>query len=113
MPDPGNMSTSKSKDSSESFLKLIPQGLEKGKGSELADKAKIWSKANIRRLYVVHRFIVKATNHFDPEKGQYWKPPSLSELSEVPDIEKSLYKTQSQGRRSTASGFSQVDPASV
>ena len=42
MPDPGNISTSKSKDSSESFLKLIPQGLEKGKGSELADKAKIW-----------------------------------------------------------------------
>jgi len=41
VPDPGNMSTSKSKDSSESFLKLIPQGLEKGKGSELADKAKI------------------------------------------------------------------------
>ena len=55
--------------------------IEKGKGSELADKAKIWSKANIRKLYVIHRFIVKATNHFDPEKGQYWKPPSLSDLS--------------------------------
>ena len=92
-PDPGNVSAHKREESS---LKLIPQGLEKGKGGELADKAKIWSKSHIKKTFVIHRFIVKATNHFDPEKGQYWKPPSLSDLSDVPDIEKSQFRSQCQ-----------------
>ena len=62
----------------------------------MADKAKIWSKSHIKKTFVIHRFIVKATSHFDPEKGQYWKPPLLSDLSEVPDLERSQYKSQGQ-----------------
>lgn len=72
-----------------------PLGIEKGKGAELALKAKLWSKVSVKNTYAIHRFIEKALTHYDPEKGSFWKPPLKEDMSCVPNLERDLYIKQS------------------
>jgi Zn finger protein HypA/HybF involved in hydrogenase expression len=95
VPDPGH--GGKYKESSSKKVHLIPLGLEKGRGSELATKATLWSKANIEQTSAIHRYVLKSVQSFDSEKGLFWKPPMKSEVSSVvPSWEQTAYKRQSQ-----------------
>ena len=78
VPDPGH--NGKYKESSNKSVHLIPLGLEKGRGSELATKATLWSKSNIEQTSAIHRFVLKSVQSFDSEKGLFWKPPLKSEV---------------------------------
>ena len=72
-------------------------GLEKGRGSELATKATLWSKSNIEQTSAIHRYIMKSVKSFDSEKGLFWKSPLKTEVSTVvPSWEQKAYNRQNQ-----------------
>jgi hypothetical protein len=97
VPDPGHSHKHSFKDSSSKSIYLIPMGLEKGRGSELATKATLWSKSNIEQTSAIHRYIMKAVKSFDSEKGLFWKSPLKSEVSTiVPSLEQQAYNRQNQ-----------------
>jgi len=76
-------------------IELIPKGLEKGKGSELAKAVPLWFKRNIDSYPITYRFATRCVKDFDPDKATYWEPPRLTHgLKEVPLIEREQYKAE-------------------
>jgi len=95
-PDPGHSGKHKSESSNKS-AHLTPLGLDKGRGSELATKASLWSKANIEQTSAIHVCILESVQSFDSDKGPFWKPPLKSQVSSVvPSWEQTAYKRQNQ-----------------
>ena len=82
-------------DEKKSVTYLVPKGIEKGKGAELAKTAPLWLKQNVTSFPTTFRFVDRTCKEFDSEKAVFWKPPLLKDgLKEVPLIERDSYRQE-------------------
>ena len=105
---------SNSKEEEKNVSYLVPKGIEKGKGSELAKTAPLWLKQHITSFPTIFRFVDRTCKEFDSEKAVFWKPPLLKDgLKDVPLIERDSYRQETKDLWDLlATGKLEADPFS-